>query len=226
MAIPTTLAWTASASNPVTYTVDLATDAGFTSIVQSTSSIAGTSLAVSGLGTSTTYYWRVRVDNACASSAFSSTYSFTTNSCGTTASTDVPISISASGSPTATSTLSVGISGAITDLNLLGLDISHTWVHDLTISLTSPQGTVVSIIDQVCNGEDDFLLNIDDAGAAQGAIPCPPIGGGTYQAEGLMSAFNGEDPFGTWILTVTDNVDQDGGDINGWALEVLSLKHI
>ena len=220
VAIPTTLTWTASASNPVTYTVDLATDAGFTSIVQSTSSIAGTSLAVSGLGTSTTYYWRVRVDNACASSAFSSTYSFTTNSCGTAASTDVPINITTSGTPTVTSTVTVGNTGITTDVNLLGLDISHTWVNDLTISLTSPQGTVVSIIDQICNDEDDFLLNIDDAGAAQGTIPCPPIGGGTYQADGLMSAFNGEDPFGTWILTVTDNVNQDGGDINGWALEV------
>lgn len=225
VAIPTTLSWGASASNPVTYTVDVATDAGFTSIVQTTSNITGTSLVLTGLGTSTTYYWRVRVDNACASSAYSTTFSFTTNSCGTTASTDVPVTISASGTPTVTSTLNIGVSGLITDLNLLNLNIPHSYVSDLTITLQSPQGTIVSIMAGLCGGNNNIDLNFDDSGTAYASIPCPPIGGGTYQANQALSAFNGEDPLGTWTLTVSDAFNADGGSIDDWSLEICSITN-
>lgn len=225
VAIPTTLSWAASASSPVTYTVDVATDAGFSSIVQSTSNIATTSLVVTGLATSTTYYWRVRVDNACASSVSSSAFSFTTNNCGTFVSTDVPVTISASGTPTVTSTLNIGTSGSITDLNVLGLDIPHTYVSDLTITLTSPQGTVVTLIDGICGGNDDIDLNLDDSGTAHGSIPCPPTGGGTFQANEALSAFNGEDQLGTWTLTVSDAFNADGGSIDAWSLEICAITN-
>ena len=220
VAIPTTLTWAASALSPVTYTVDVATDAAFSSIVQSTSSIATTSLVVTGLATTTTYYWRVRVDNACASSAYSPTFSFTTNNCGAFVSSDVPVTISASGTPTVTSTLSIGTAGSITDLNVLGLDIPHTYVADLTITLTSPQGTVVTLMDGLCGGNDNIDLNFDDSGTAHASIPCPPIGGGTFQPNEALSAFNGEDQLGTWTLTVTDAFNADGGSVDGWTLEV------
>lgn len=225
VAIPTTLTWAASASSPVTYTVDVATDAAFSSIVQTTSNIATTSLAVTGLATSTTYYWRVRVDNACASSTYSPTFTFTTNNCGTFASADVPVSISASGTPTVTSTLSIGTAGSITDLNVLGLDIPHTYVSDLTITLTSPQGTVVTLMDGICGGNDNIDLNFDDSGTAHASIPCPPVGGGTFQPNDALSAFNGEDQLGTWILTVSDAFNADGGSIDAWSLEICAISN-
>lgn len=225
VAVPTTLTWLASASNPVTYTVDVATDVGFSSIVQTTSNINTTSLEVSGLSTNTTYYWRVRVDNACSSSAYSPTFSFTTNNCGTFTSTNVPITISATGTPTVTSTLNIGTAGAITDLNILNLDIPHTYVSDLTITLTSPSGTVVTLIDGICGSTNNINLNLDDAGVAHASIPCPPVGGGTYQANESLSAFNGEDQQGNWTLTVSDGFGADGGSIDGWSLEICSISN-
>ncbi len=35
-----------------------------------------------------------------------------------------------------------------------------------------------------------------------------------------MAAFVGQDPNGTWTLTVADQFNQDGGSINSWTLDV------
>jgi hypothetical protein len=71
------LSWTAS-PQAQTYTVEVATDAGFTNIV-STATIAGTSHTVTpALASNTTYFWRVRATNTCGTSSNSATFQFTT----------------------------------------------------------------------------------------------------------------------------------------------------
>jgi len=70
------LSWSA-VPNTVDYTVEVATDAGFTNIVR-TQSVAGTSWAVSPqLGIDTDYHWRVTANNACGS-AVSGVFDFRT----------------------------------------------------------------------------------------------------------------------------------------------------
>jgi len=72
-----TLSWS-GAAQAVSYTVQVADDAGFTGIVFSTTT-GGTSAVVSpALDSLTQYYWRVRASNVCGDGAYSSTYSFTT----------------------------------------------------------------------------------------------------------------------------------------------------
>uniref|UniRef100_A0A7S2PMH9 Fibronectin type-III domain-containing protein n=1 Tax=Leptocylindrus danicus TaxID=163516 RepID=A0A7S2PMH9_9STRA len=77
--LATTLEWGADA-NAVSFDYEVATDSGFSSIVQS-GNVATNSVGLSSLSSSATYYWRVRANNACGASAFSAAYSFTTISC-------------------------------------------------------------------------------------------------------------------------------------------------
>lgn len=78
--VPTspTLSWQASAQ-ATTYTVEVATDATFTSIVFSGTVSGGTSIAVTTpLSTSTNYFWRVRTTNLCGDGETSETFTFKT----------------------------------------------------------------------------------------------------------------------------------------------------
>jgi subtilisin family serine protease len=62
-----------------TYTFQLASDAAFTSIVETASGLATPSYTLAAaLNTNTTYFWRVKADNTCGTGAFSAVRSFTT----------------------------------------------------------------------------------------------------------------------------------------------------
>lgn len=141
--------------------------------------------------------------------------------CNTTASTDVPVAIDAGVNPV-TSTITIASSGIISDVNLLGLMITHAWIGDVDITLTSPAGTTINILQDLCDfGDMDLNLNFDDAGAPYGSIPCPPTDGGTYQPINPFSAFNGENMQGVWTLTIFDDFfGLDGGTLDAWSLEI------
>src|SRR5690606_29659359 len=118
-----------------------------------------------------------------------------------------------------TSTLNITTSGTINDVNVIDLIGTHSWIEDLIVTIESPQGTVVTLWEEICNSENDFDVNFDDA-ATPGALPCPPVGGGTYQPQDPLAAFNGENPQGTWTLTVEEVYFWDGGSLNSWGLEI------
>ena len=134
-------------------------------------------------------------------------------------SANVPKTISATGTPTVTSTLTVSASGSITDVNVVNLVGTHSYVSDLRISLKSPAGTSVTLFSAICGSNTDFNLNFDDAAPA-GAIPCPPTTGGTYRPTNLLSGFNGQTAAGVWTLTIVDLYNQDGGSLNSWGLNI------
>ena len=136
--------------------------------------------------------------------------------CATTSSTDVPKNII--DNQTSSSTLLVETVGAVTDVNVVDLQGTHTYMNDLTFTLTSPSGSTVEIIERRCGSTNDFSLSLDDA--ANGAMPCPPVGGGTYQPTNALSSFNGTNGNGAWTLQVTDHANRDTGTLQGWGLEV------
>ncbi|MFY9310562.1 MAG: hypothetical protein WAQ28_16070 [Bacteroidia bacterium] len=73
--------WSAS-SGASTYYLDVATDVGFTGLVSGYNNLnTGNVLTynVTGLNSSTTYYYRIRAENACGTSGNSATISVTTN---------------------------------------------------------------------------------------------------------------------------------------------------
>ena len=203
------------------YNIDIATDAAFSTIVDAATGLTTNSYVSSSLLNATTYYWRVTTSNNCGAAPSSSVFSFTTSSCSVTMSPNVPVAISSSGTPVVTSTISIPTSGTITDLNVVDLIGTHTWINDLIVTLTSPASTTVTLWTRICNSEDNFAVNFDDA-AAPGALPCPPVGGGTYQPNQALSAFNGQNQQGTWTLTISDMANLDGGSLTSWGLNICS----
>ena len=71
-----TLTWNAAAQG-ASYTVQIATDAAFSNIVES-ATVSSTSYTTANLNSSTRYYWRVQSDNICGTGSYSATFNFTT----------------------------------------------------------------------------------------------------------------------------------------------------
>lgn len=132
------------------------------------------------------------------------------------------------------STVTIPAGGSITDVNI-ELGITHTWVGDLIITLTSPAGTTITLGDQPgapasafgCSG-DDLVISFDDAATNTNTdfeMDCAnaPAIAGAYQPEDPLSTFNGEDAAGDWIICVSDNAGGDTGSITDFGLNVETL---
>lgn len=111
--------------------------------------------------------------------------------------------------------------GTIADVDV-AVDITHTWVGDLLITLHHGSTDVVLWAGGTCDSNDDLLLTFDDAGSpvacsmpTTGTITPISAGGGN------LSDFNGLDPVGPWTLTIQDTfAAQDNGIFNNWSLTV------
>jgi len=82
------------------------------------------------------------------------------------------------------------------------VNITHTWIGDLTVILTSPTGTSATL-HNASGGSND---NIDS----------------TFSS----SAFNGEVATGDWILSVADNAPGDDGSLNNWAMTFTGIGEV
>ena len=129
---------------------------------------------------------------------------------------DVPRPIPDDGS--VGSTVTVGTTGPLTSLKVVGLRGTHSSVGDLEIHLKSPSGTDVVVMNQVCGDDDDFELALD--AAACDPIGCPPTGGSVWLPSQSLAAFNGENTAGTWTLTAFDRAAGGTGTLDGWGLEI------
>ncbi len=124
---------------------------------------------------------------------------------------------------TVSTTITIAQNVAITDLNLR-VDISHSYVEDMIITLTSPGGTASSVIfnggTDGCSG-DNLVTLFDDESI--NALACN-LGGNAfpeidYMPSNPLSVFNGESTQGDWTLSIQDTFNQDPGVLNQWALE-------
>ncbi len=122
-------------------------------------------------------------------------------------------------SRTLLSTLTVTNTGVIADLNLVGLQITHPSIHQLTLLLTSPGGTTVMLIDRVCESQSDFEnINLDDGATQPVSTTCPLVVGGIYQPVDDLARLNGESADGIWTLTIINgNVI---GYLRQWGLSI------
>ncbi|MCA9980713.1 MAG: proprotein convertase P-domain-containing protein, partial [Anaerolineales bacterium] len=200
------------------YTLEIATDANFDTVVYSRTTSLTSDTPTIALEAETVYYWRVLAENPCGT-AVSDTLLFQTVGIQQIikGSTNVPLAI---GDSLIESTLDITQTGALIDVNVLDLSGTHTWMEDLTFELVSPAGTAVTVMAPSCSSTDNFDLNLDDQ-ATPGSWPCPPTDGGTYQPSEPLAAFNDEDPLGTWTLRVRDSFpSSDSGELQTWGLAI------
>jgi subtilisin-like proprotein convertase family protein len=137
---------------------------------------------------------------------------------------NTPVAIPDPGSVTAT--INVADHGLITDINILINNLTHTWDADLTLSIAHGATSVVLATEKGGSGGADYLNTLFDDQAPFYAI----IDGNVYapfsyalKPEQLLSAFNGMDIFGDWILTVSDSAEGDSGLLNSWGIKATSV---
>ena len=117
------------------------------------------------------------------------------------------------------STINVPSAGTITDVNIKNLEGSHGFLEDLIFELTSPTGTKITLFSALCGSNGDgFNISLDDA--ASSAIMCPINDNQTEMPESPLSAFNGQEAMGDWVLTITDDGFGDVGILESWTLEL------
>lgn len=203
----------------VFFNVEISFDPNFNNLLGSFPTTSSPFAVPMPLDGETTYYWRVQPVADCGAGSFSDVFSFTTSACEQYQSTNVPIFIEATSINTVTSTLNISSNGTIQDVNVMELTGQHTWINDLTIRLISPQGTVVTLFEQICGNEDNFFVSFDDQ-ASLTNLPCPPTNGSTYQPAQSLSAFNGENMMGNWTLEIEDAALEDGGQLQAWELQI------
>ncbi len=120
---------------------------------------------------------------------------------------------------TIVSTKNISTSKTILDV-VCGIDITHTYPADLTVSLISPQGTESILCVSVGYEGDNFTNTFFDDEATiriDSSIAVPPFTG-TYKPQEPMWFFDGENSGGDWKLVITDNAYGDGGFLNSWGL--------
>jgi PKD repeat protein len=82
------------------------------------------------------------------------------------------------------------------------LNITHSYIGDLVVTLTSPAGTTATLHNQAGGSNDD----IDQSFSS--------------------SAFNGESTLGDWTLKIVDTFAADIGDLNNWSVSFLALGEV
>ncbi|MGS2741394.1 reprolysin-like metallopeptidase [Sinomicrobium sp. M5D2P17] len=207
------------------YIVQVATDEDFSSVIDE-ASVTEPGYSPQELEYEQTYYWRVKIVGFCGEGEYSDTFYFHTSttapSCDMTENnTQVIIDDSSSNVITSSIEITEAEQLQLTDLSL-GLDISHTYVSDLTVSLTSPSGTTVIVLEGVCGGNEDISATFSDTGSPLECGSTSPAVSGNIQPQELFEAFHGEDIEGTWTLTVEDGFALDGGALNSFSLDICS----
>ena len=212
------LRWSGEPVN-IAYDLELATDPAFTNLVQQRR-IYNTRYVPGQLQDDTTYYWRVRPVSACGEGDFGAAFSFKTVSsqCKMVFAPGLPIGISPEGTPTITSVISVADDRPILGVKV-SLEVEHSFLSDLVISLTSPTGTKVTLVSNSCGEAND--INATFASDAPPFICSDnPAISGTVRPLGSLDAFRGESSYGEWVLTVEDTAPADGGSLVGFSMEL------
>ena len=200
-----TIEWTAD-GNALSYDYEVATDNGFTTIVQSGNTSA-TSIVLSSLNQTTTYYWRVRSKNTCGDGPFATAFSFTTINCTACA--------SVANTTFDTSTTRVifntidnpsGKPSGYSDYTGMSTDVNRDESYDLTVQAnTDGNYTTHTVVWIDWNQNCDF----DDAGEMYDLGEADNVADGVTSLSPLSITVPTDAVFGTTIMRVSTRYNSD-----------------
>jgi subtilisin-like proprotein convertase family protein len=84
----------------------------------------------------------------------------------------------------------------------VGIDIQHSYIGDLQVTLASPGGVKVVLHQRAGGSRDDLSLRLDSASVA------------------ALAALVGQPAGGDWLLLVSDHEGQDVGTLQRWSLDL------
>ncbi|MFN4081625.1 MAG: reprolysin-like metallopeptidase [Saprospiraceae bacterium] len=203
-------------------------------------------LSVSGLSAEAAlplgqaYYWRVRGENACGVGPYSDFAGFQVagSVCADSAGNfsfgaeDLPIAISEVSATPIVSRIEIADARIIASVKV-NLQVEHTWVGDLVITLVSPSGDSIRLIDRPglpqindfgCPG-DNLDLSFDDqapltASDLSNTCATLPAIAGIFQPITPLSTLVARPAAGEWRLVVDDRYpEEDGGALIAWSLD-------
>jgi subtilisin-like proprotein convertase family protein len=139
-----------------------------------------------------------------------------------TGATDVPKAIPDANATGISSSTTVAGSGTVANVDVSIARITHTWVGDLQIELTGPDGTRVMLADRPGgpdNAGDNFVNTLfSDSAATPLSAGAAPYTGTFKPQGGRLAAFNGKPVAGKWTLRVADVSAYDTGTLTGWGV--------
>ncbi len=97
---------------------------------------------------------------------------------------------------TVTDSITISNTNLVIDRVDVVLNLSHTNIGQLVVTLTSPDGTTSVLVNQPGTSQDNIVFTLDSV------------------------QFWGEDANGTWTLSVTDKATGDTGKLNSWTLKL------
>ncbi|MGX7668788.1 zinc-dependent metalloprotease [Flavobacterium pedocola] len=228
----TILTWPVNAAATL-YDVQVATDAGFTSLIANTT-VATNSYAASGLTVATTYYWRVRPKNAGCSGTFSTAFSFMTgqSNCTYTYSNNTTLNVpdgTGSNTPGAEVNKTIVVPGTVTgtlnDVNVT-LSFNHAYIDDLVVWMSHPDGTNVYLWNRNCENEFSAVnVTFDDGNPFISDTSCS-ASTGTFSPNTPLAALNGKLAAGTWTLRARDYWNGDIGTVNNWSINLCVAENL
>ena len=223
------LSW-ASQPNALTYNIQVSEFADFTSPVVN-DQVSGTEFTVTGLNEATRYYWRVIPQNNCGTAVISNAtvFNFATGNliCDLNFAAEDYSNAAIADVPNSEAWVPLTITGGYTigDLNV-NIDITHTWVQDMTITLEGPasiRNPVVTLLQEACGDNQNISCTMDDDGGTPACSGVPAISGNIAPVSPL-SVLNTLPADGEWILRVVDPYNQDGGSINLFSIDLCRVE--
>ena len=217
--------------NAKEYNIQVSSTSNFTNLIID-EVIENNYYSANGLAQNTNYYWRVIPSNQCAigsqSTATVFTFKTATLTCG--------IQYNASDFSNAIIGETANSEGyvpiQITSDHIIGnltvtMNISHTYIQDLIITLEGPSSIgspVIVLFNEACGSQDNIVCTVSDNGQL---LTCnstsPGISGTVRPFQNLSSVYN-MNASGTWILRAFDSWNGDGGVINSARINLCGIN--
>lgn len=226
-----TVTWNVAGTNlaPVSTTnvkILLSTDGGYNYnivLAESTPNDGSHAITVPAIDAPFCRIMVMPVDNIyfAVNSATFSIGEFTTSCVTYTSSDAVAIADgSAAGGPVSTSTINIPVNYSIIEVTP-AVNISHTNISDMRVTLRHPDNTTVRLINRICSTQDGIIAELVD-GFGNPTCTNPVVG--TFAPNEPLEVLNQKSALGNWKLEIQDFATNSSiGTLNGWSINVCYL---